>query len=78
MKSKAKSKIIILITLEILFAFLPIITTNLSIISDNSNKSSDYSDDSNLENKNLIFKSTTLIPAMHIYLIVEIYSSLLY
>ena len=46
MKSSANSKIIILITLGILFAFSPIITTNLSLITGSSNKSSEY-------NKNL-------------------------
>jgi len=53
MKSNAKSKIIILITLGILFALLPIFTTNLSFIMGNSNKSSDYSADFKLDNKNL-------------------------
>ena len=53
MNSKAKSKIIILLTLGILFALLPIITTNLSFITGNSNNSSDYSDDINLDNEYL-------------------------
>ena len=53
MKSKAKSKILILITLGILFALLPMITINLNFITGNSNKSSDYSDKINLDNKNL-------------------------
>jgi parallel beta-helix repeat protein len=53
MKSKAKSKIIILITLGILFALLPINTTNLSYITDNSNKSLDYSNDFTLDKDNL-------------------------
>ncbi len=48
-----KSKIIILITLGILFALAPMITVNLSFITDNSNKSSDYSDVINLDNENL-------------------------
>ena len=53
LKSNAHSKIIILITLGTLFALLPLITTNLSFITGNSNKSSDYSDDSNLDYENL-------------------------
>ena len=53
MKLKAKSKIIILLNIGILFALLPVITINLSIFMANSNKSSDYSDDSNLNNENL-------------------------
>jgi parallel beta-helix repeat protein len=53
MKSNAKSKTIIFIALGILFALLPLITANLSFITGNSNKSSDYSDDSNLNNENL-------------------------
>ncbi len=42
MKSNVKSNLIII---GILFALLPIITTNLSYITDNYNKSSGYSDD---------------------------------
>ncbi len=53
MKSNAKAIIIILLTIGILFAPLPIITVNLSFITGNSNKSSDYRDGSNLDNKNL-------------------------
>jgi parallel beta-helix repeat protein len=53
MKSSAKSKAIILIALGILFALSPIITVNLSFIMGNSIKSSEYSDDINLDNKNL-------------------------
>jgi len=53
LKSKTKSKIIILITLGILFSFSLLITTNLSFISSKSNKSSEYRDDINLDNKNL-------------------------
>ena len=53
MKSNAKSKIIILITLSILFGLLSIITTNLSLITSNSNKNSEYNDNRNLDNKNL-------------------------
>ncbi len=45
MKSKAKSKTIILLTIGILFALSPIINNNLSYITDNSNKSLDYNDD---------------------------------
>jgi len=53
MISNAKTRIIILITLGILFALLPIITVNHSFITGNSDKSSDYSDDSNFDNENL-------------------------
>jgi len=53
MNSSRKSITIILITLGILFAFSPIIITNLSIIIDNSTKSSEYRNDINLEKKNL-------------------------
>ena len=53
MKSNAKSKIIILIALGVIFALLPVITTNLRFIAGNSNKSSEYCDDCNLDNKNL-------------------------
>jgi len=42
MKSNVKSNLIII---EILFALLPIITANLSYVTNNSNKSLDYSDD---------------------------------
>jgi len=51
MKSNAKSKIIILITLGILFALSPIITTNLSFIMGNSDRSSENSDEINLDNE---------------------------
>ena len=53
MKSNPKIKTIILIAVGIFIAFLPIISTNLSYITDNSNRILDYSDDSNLDNKNL-------------------------
>ncbi len=53
MKSSPKSKIIILIALGILFALSPIIATNLSFITGNSNKRAEYSNDINLDNKNL-------------------------
>jgi len=53
MKSSANSKIIILTTLGILFALSPIITTNLSFITGNSIKSSEYSDDISLDNDSL-------------------------
>jgi len=65
MKSNAKSKIIILITLGILFAFSPIITTNLSFIMGNSNNSSDYSDEINLDTKNI--KISAVSGKIHIY-----------
>ena len=55
MRKYTKTKIIILITLVILFALLPIITTNLSFIMGNSNKSSEYSDKINFDNQNLKF-----------------------
>jgi len=51
--SEAKSKIIILITLGILLALLPIITNNLRFTTGKSNESSDYSDDISLDNENL-------------------------
>ena len=51
MKSNRKTKIILI--LGISFAFSPIITINLSYITDISNRISDYCDDSNLDNKNL-------------------------
>ena len=51
MKSSAKSKIMILIALGILFALLPIITANLNFIA--GNKSSEYSNDINIYNENL-------------------------
>jgi len=51
MKSNAKSKIIILITLGILFVLSPIIITNLSFIMGNSDRSSENSDEINLDNE---------------------------
>jgi len=53
MKSNAKAKIILLLTVGLLFALLPLITINFSFIKGNGNKSSDYSDGINLDNKNL-------------------------
>ena len=53
MKSKPKSIILILIVLGIMFAFSPVITTNLSFITGNSNKRAEYSDDINLDTENL-------------------------
>ncbi len=53
MKSNAKSKIIILIALGMFFAFSPIVITNLILISGNSNKSSEYKGDINLDKINL-------------------------
>lgn len=53
MKSNRKTKIIILIILGIIFAFSPIFTTNLNLITDNSNKILDYSDDFTLDKGNL-------------------------
>ena len=50
MKSNAKSNLIII---GILFALLPIINANLSYITDNRNKTLDYSDVITLEKKNL-------------------------
>jgi len=52
MKSNANAKTIILITSGILFALVPIITTNLSCLMGNSNKRADYSDNINLDHKN--------------------------
>ena len=53
MKSNSNAKIIILLTVVLLFALLPIITINLSFITGNINKSSDYCNGSNLDTKNL-------------------------
>ncbi|MHA1241320.1 MAG: NosD domain-containing protein [Promethearchaeota archaeon] len=53
MKSEAKSKMTVLITLGILFAFSSLIITNHSLITGNSNISSDYSEDINLDKENL-------------------------
>jgi len=53
MKSKSKLKILILIALGIFFALSPMITVNFSFITGNSNKYLEYSDDINLDNKNL-------------------------
>jgi len=53
MNSTPKTRIIILITLGILFVLLPMITINLSFIRGNNNKSSDYGDDSNLNDISL-------------------------
>jgi len=53
MKSNRKKKSIILIILGIFFAFTPIITTNLSYITGNSNKSLGYNNDLTLDNENL-------------------------
>ncbi|GAG58863.1 unnamed protein product, partial [marine sediment metagenome] len=50
---KAKSKIIILIALGILFVLLPMITVNTNFITGNSNKREEYNDDINLDDKNL-------------------------
>ncbi|TKJ23308.1 MAG: hypothetical protein CEE43_04015 [Promethearchaeota archaeon Loki_b32] len=50
MKSNAKSNLIIM---GILFALLPIITTNLSYNTDNNNKSLNYCDDFTLDKNNL-------------------------
>jgi len=64
MKSNARAKIIILLTIVLLFALLPIITINLRFITSNSSKSSDYRDGSNLDNKNL--KLSTVSGKIHI------------
>lgn len=53
MKSRAKLKITILITLGILFAFSPIITTNLSFNVGLRDKWEEWSDEINLENEKL-------------------------
>ena len=53
MNSNPKTRIIILITLGILFALLPILTANLSFITDTSKKSSEYRDDTTLVTENL-------------------------
>ena len=63
MKSKAKSKTIILLTIGILFALSPIITTNLNSNVGISDKFSNYSDEINFHllnyllniNKNYLF-----------------------
>jgi len=56
MKSNAKSKILILLTLGIFFALLPVITVNLSYIADNSNNT--------LDNENL--KLSAVSETIHI------------
>ena len=53
MKSDTKSKIIILITLGILFAFSPIFSKSLKLNSRISEKSMEYCDDINLDNEYL-------------------------
>jgi len=53
MNSKINSKIKILLTLGILFALLPIFSSSLSFITDNSNRSSEYSDEIDFNNENL-------------------------
>jgi len=54
MKSNLKITIIlVLITLGIIFAFIPMITTNLRFITGNINEISDYKDGSNLNNDNM-------------------------
>ncbi len=53
MKSNQKTKLIILLNLGIFFAFSPMITTNLSYITDKINNTLDYSDDFNLDKDNL-------------------------
>jgi len=53
MKSKAKSKIIILITLGIVFGLSLFIITNNNLSERNNDTSSEYSNGSNLDNKNL-------------------------
>jgi len=59
MKSKAILKIIILITLGILFAFSPIITVNLIFNAGNNKTSSEYDDYINLDNENLKISATS-------------------
>ena len=58
-KAKAKGKIIILITLGILFAFSPIITVNLIFNAGNNKTSSEYDDYINLDNENLKISATS-------------------
>ncbi|MHA1320894.1 MAG: right-handed parallel beta-helix repeat-containing protein [Promethearchaeota archaeon] len=53
MNSTPKTRIIILITLGILFVLLPMITINLSFITGSSDKSSEYSDVINLDKENI-------------------------
>jgi parallel beta-helix repeat protein len=64
MRSNAKSKIIILIALGILFAFSPIVTINLSFITSSCNKSSEFSDDINFDKEYL--KISALSGKIHI------------
>ena len=59
MKAKAKVKIIILITLGILFAFSPIITVNLIFNAGNNRTSSEYDDYINLDSENLKISATS-------------------
>ena len=59
MKSNAKSKIIILITLGIVFALSFIINRNLNIDAGNYDICSEFSDDNNLDYKNLKFSTVS-------------------
>ena len=53
MKLKAKTKIVVLIALGIFFVISPMISTNLNFVTGNSNVTSEYGDDIDLDNKNL-------------------------
>ena len=64
MRSYAKSKIIILIAVGILFALSPMITINLSFITGNSKKCSKYNDDINFDKEYL--KISALSGKIHI------------
>ncbi len=62
MKSNAKSKVILLITLGILFALLPIIAINLSVITRDSNKKSGNANPYGIEDS-----ATSGIPALLVW-----------
>ena len=53
MKSNAKSRIMILIAVGILFALSPMVTVNFIFIMDYNNKGSEYNDEIYFDNKNL-------------------------
>ena len=59
MKFNAKSKIIILITLGILFALLPMSPYNISSITGNNSNSSEFSNEIAFNNENLMIAVTS-------------------
>ncbi|MHA2051910.1 MAG: hypothetical protein ACW986_20060, partial [Promethearchaeota archaeon] len=59
MKSKTKSKILILILLGIVSTLLPMNPSNFNFIMSNNNKSSEYRDQINFDNANLKIAQTS-------------------